>query len=139
MKRKGKKVVGMVLMVAMIMVMTVPAQAARSNSFFRLYNGYYYSGTLDILETGAWRAVRATITSEAQISNEMSDSVSLNGPVFDSAGITLEYLDAQKWATSNVTSASDIVENSNLQGAEVDYHAGYYLSSPVVKTLSVNR
>ena len=85
MKRKGKKMVGMVLMVVMIMAMTVPAQAARSDSFITLYYGYYYSGTLDLTESGAWRAVKATVTSEAQISNEMSDSVSLNGPVFDSS------------------------------------------------------
>ena len=139
MKRKGKKLAGMILAVIMMMAMTVPAQAARSDSFFRLYNGYYYSGTLDILESGAWRAARATITSEAQISNEMSDSVSLNGPVFNSAGIALEYLDAQKWAESNITSASDVLEHSEIQSARVSYHAGYYLSSPVVETLSVSR
>ena len=110
MKRKGKKMAGMILVVVMMMAMTVPAQAARSDSFITLYSGYYYSGTLDLTESGAWRAVRATVTSEAQ-----------------------------KWAVSNVTSASDIVENSNLQGAEVDYHAGYYLTSTIVKTLSVSR
>ena len=79
MKRKGKKMVGVVLMVVMIMAMTVPAQAARSDSFITLYYGYYYSGTLDVLE------------------------------------------------------------HSEIQSARVSYHAGYYLSSPVVETLSVSR
>ena len=139
MKRKGKKMAGIILVVVMMMAMTVPAQAARSDSFITLYSGYYYSGTLDLTESGAWRAVRATVTSEAQISNEMSDSVSLHGPVFNSAGITLEYLDAQKWAVSNVTSASDVLEHSEIQSARVSYHAGYYLTSTIVKTISVSR
>ena len=69
----------MILTVIMMMAMTVPAQAARSDSFFRLYNGYYYSGTLDVLE------------------------------------------------------------HSEIESARVSYHAGYYLSSPVVETLSVSR
>ena len=139
MKRKGKKMAGMILVIVMMMAMTVPAQAARSDSFITLYSGYYYSGTLDLTESGAWRAVRATVTSEAQISNEMSDSVSLNGQVFNSVGKRIGYLDAQKWAVSNVTSASDVLEHSEIQSAKVEYHAGYYLTSTIVKTLSVSR
>lgn len=139
MKRKMKRIFCVILAAAMMLAMTVSVQAARSDSFIMLYYGYHYSGTLDIGESGAWRVARATITSEELISNETSDSVSLHGLVKNMAGQTLGYLDAQKEAISNITSASDSFEHSELQNATVDYHAGYYLSSPVIKTLSVSR